>query len=268
MKTVPATNAVDQAIGRSAVYGVLARAFGYPGTAQQDGVAELLPALAAVEPAIGVEVSQLVTSRPAPALQAAAHARLFTHSSSRDCPPWETAYAAKEIFQQTQQMADIAGFYRAFGVQAIPGAERVDHIGNELEFMQFMAAKEAYAYRHMGVARVRQCRKAQRLFLRDHLACWGPAFGRRLAMLDPDGWYGRAGALLDRWLAEECRLLDVAPAKTVDEPVLSEPEPDEEGPDFSGLPLGLEGLGCPPAGPAGERASRQPGYIPLPLIET
>lgn len=268
MKTVQSQGALDEAISRSAVYGVLARAFGFPGTGQREGMTELAPALAAVAPAIGVEVSLLAESTPTREELAAEYARLFTHSSSRDCPPWETAYAAKEIFQQTQQMADIAGFYRAFGVQATPGAERVDHIGNELEFMQFMSAKEAYAYQHMGVARVRQCRKAQRLFLRDHLGCWGPSFGRRLAALDPGGWYGRAGALLQLWLMEELRRLDVTPARTVDEPVLPLPEPDEEGPDFSVSPADGEFVGCPLTGESGDRGSRWPGYVPLPLLET
>lgn len=268
MKTVQSQRALDEAIGRSAAYGVLARAFGYPDAGQRAGMAELTPALASAAPAIGAEISLLAGSIPAWEELGGEYGRQFTHSSSRDCPPWETAYAAKEIFQQTQQMADIAGFYRAFGVQSTPGAERVDHIGSELEFMQFMAAKEAYAYRHMGVARVRQCRKAQRLFLRDHLGCWGPSFGRRLAALDPSGWYGRAGSLLDRWLTEECRLLDVTPARTADEPVLPLPEPDEDGPDFS-APVGNgEFGGCPLTGQAGERGSRWTGYVPLPLLES
>jgi TorA maturation chaperone TorD len=267
MKTVHAGSAVEQAVGRSAVYGVLAQAFAFPHAGQRAAIDEVLPALAVLPEAIADDVDELVASLPEREALAADYARLFTHSTSRDCPPFETAYAAKEIFQQTQQMADIAGFYRAFGVEPAPGGERVDHICAELEFMQLLAAKEAYAYQHMGAARVRQCRKAQGLFLRDHLACWGPGLGRRLAMLDPYGWYGHAGRLLARWLEEECRALDVTPAQAADTPVLPWPEPDEEGPtDSPFLAEGLDCDGCPAVEADGAMAGAS-AFIPLSLIE-
>jgi TorA maturation chaperone TorD len=267
MKTVYAGGALEQAIGRSAVYGLLAQALAFPHAGQGAAITELLPALAALPGMVAGDADELAGSLPEREVLAVEYARLFTHSTSRDCPPFETAYAAKEIFQQTQQMADIAGFYRAFGVEVTPGGERVDHICAELEFMQLLAAKEAYAYQHMGAARVRQCRKAQRLFLRDHLACWGPGLGRRLAMLDRSGWYGRAGRLLAGWLEEECRALDVTPVQTTDTPVLPWPEPDEEGPaDSPFLAEAIDCDGCPAIEADGATAGVS-GFIPLSLIE-
>lgn len=254
-------------MARSAVYGLLARAFAYPAAAHRDVIAEIGARATELPEDVRAAVVALASELPPVAMLEAGFTRLFTHSASRDCPPFETAYTAAEIFQQAQQMADIGGFYAAFGVASAPGAERPDHICVELEFMQYLTAKEAYAASHLGAARVGQCRRAQRLFLQDHLACWAPAFGRRLATLDPEGWHGRAGRLLDAWLAQECRALRVAPTSVIDAPVAAWPAPDPG--DVCGLEETLEAescQGCPfDAGDTG--ADGLPaGALPLPLL--
>jgi len=85
---------------------------------------------------------------------------------SADLPAYESAYCGSDIFRQAQQMADIAGVYRAHGL-TVGGArrERPDHVAVELEFMAFLTAKEADALLHLGPDQVRMCREGQALFL-------------------------------------------------------------------------------------------------------
>ncbi len=252
----------DTPRARSAVYTLLARAFAYPEPAHVAAMREIGTALATAVNGLSIEAVALAAAAPEPEALAAAYTRLFTHSTSRDCPTFETAYTAQDAFQQAQQMADIVGFYRAFGVLHAPGGERPDHISAELEFMHFLALKEAYACEMLGAPRVRQCRRAQALFLRDHLACWAPAFGRRVALLDPSGWYGRAGRLLAEWMEVECQAFQVQPALAVAGPRLPWPEPDDGTCGIAG-PEGDPCAGCAPSAPPDERREA----LSLPLLE-
>lgn len=57
------------------------------------------------------------------------------------CSPYEAGYEP-DPFRGMRQMADVAGFYRAFGaVPEGPAAERPDHVACELEFLAFLAAR-------------------------------------------------------------------------------------------------------------------------------
>jgi DMSO reductase family type II enzyme chaperone len=109
----------------------------------------------------------------------------FGHAARGSCPLNEIEYGdikADPLFQP-HRLADLAAFYRAFGLQVAEDAgERHDHICLELEFMCVLAAKEAYALEHqLGAGPLAQCHDAQKKFLREHLGRWVPAFSRRLA---------------------------------------------------------------------------------------
>ena len=47
----------------------------------------------------------------------AEHRRVFSNVITLDCPPYETLFGNDHVFAQSQVMGDIAGFYRAFGVE-------------------------------------------------------------------------------------------------------------------------------------------------------
>jgi TorA maturation chaperone TorD len=132
---------------------------------------------------------------------------LFGHTSRGPVPPYETEYGTDALFLQPQEMADIAGFLRAFGlVLERDQHQRVDHIACECEFLAFLCRKEAYALEQGDDDMLEQTCKAQRLFLRDHLGRFGPAVGHKLARED-DGFYGALGQVCAAFLEGECRRL-------------------------------------------------------------
>jgi nitrate reductase assembly molybdenum cofactor insertion protein NarJ len=104
----------------------------------------------------------------------AEHRRVFGLTGSL-C--YETEYGLPHEFRQSQEMADIAGFYRAFGFEN--GGlirERPDYLSTELEFMHTLTLKEVYAREAGEQEHLEVCVDAQRKFLRDHLAHWLPLF--------------------------------------------------------------------------------------------
>ena len=76
----------------------------------------------------------------------ASYLECFGHTISKECPPYETEYGQAHIFEKSQSLADIAGFYQAFGVDLAPDLnDRLDHISVELEFMQRVSQREVRA---------------------------------------------------------------------------------------------------------------------------
>jgi DMSO reductase family type II enzyme chaperone len=108
-----------------------------------------------------------------------AHRLAFGVAAS--APPYETEYGQPHAFRQSQELADIVGFYRAFGFDVGGGVrERPDYLGVELEFMYLLACKHAYATAEGLTEAAEVCHDAQRKFLRDHLARWVGVYARRL----------------------------------------------------------------------------------------
>ncbi len=164
----------------------------------------------------------------------AAYARAFGLVVSHACPPMETEYCpSADPTHRAQVMADAAGFYRAFGVDA--RGERVDHISVILGFIAFMLEKRRFLSpdNAEGAARVAD---AQAAFVRDHVAWWIPTFAkaleRQIATIDdPDGaLLDLAGIarLLRSWVAMERMACAVEPSRRIVEPVVSNFEPCDE----------------------------------------
>ncbi len=231
------------AVARSALYAFLSRALAYPTPAHREELSEII-----VPMVIGVQtgdddadrlVREVVAGLNAPLPDSRqSHSRVFTHIEPPDYPPYETAFDSADAFRQSDVMADVAGFYRAHGLQ-VGGAERErpDHAVTELEFMAFMARKEAYALEHLGAEQVEECRRTQVSFLRDHLGRWAPAFGRRLATFCDDAFFRSVGSLLETWIETEIVAWDAEPETRLETPHPL-PPPDDGG-------CGIDPSDCP-----------------------
>jgi TorA maturation chaperone TorD len=135
----------------------------------------------------------------------AEHARLAGPSPRAGATPYGTEWggAAGEVLQY-HQLADLGGFYRAFGLElARTCDERVDHLAVELAFLQFLCLKQAHAEERGPDELVAAVRAGQMKFLAEHVLPWASACGTRLCALGADGFYGHAATLLAAFLAGE-----------------------------------------------------------------
>lgn len=140
--------------------------------------------------------------------------RLFGHTARGRVTPYETEYGIESsAFRQTQDLADINGFYTAFGLKTDPSAhQRCDHIVAECEFMCFLTRKEAWLADQSDSDSLFAVRNAQRLFLSDHIGRFGHAFAASLIKEVDNPVYAAAGHLLELLLLWECDHFGVEPA--------------------------------------------------------
>ncbi len=144
------------------------------------------------------------------------HDQIFGLVMSADCPPYETEYYPQTFsVSRSHHLADIAGFYKAFGVEPSDDhRERPDHISLELEFMGWLVAKEAHAAT-LGEGSeefLQLSREAQKSFFTDHLSWWIPAFANALAKKSTPGSFHEALAdALAAFIAAERAVLEVQP---------------------------------------------------------
>lgn len=135
---------------------------------------------------------------------------LRVFDTGRLVSPYETEYLTEKTARKPFELADIAGFYQAFGFdlnEEIDNKEPVDHIAVELEFMALMRFKEDYAAKRSQKEKEAVTRDAGLKFLDSHLAPWGLIFCRRLGRIACDEFYKRIGELCASVLSLDCRRL-------------------------------------------------------------
>lgn len=142
----------------------------------------------------------------------AEHRRVFSNVITLDCPPYETLFGNDHVFAQSQVMGDIAGFYRAFGVELSKDIhERLDHLSVEFEFMHFLAYKESYSRCHDGADKTQIVLDAQKKFVKNHIGRWVPLFCRMLVKKADSGLYKHVADLMAEWMDFETAFLGVIP---------------------------------------------------------
>ncbi len=163
---------------RAQIYCFLSHAFLYPQEDWREDWLEVTRILAALGMGNACELSPESGGGDLLSLQAE-HRRAFGLTGSLF---YETEFGLPHEFRQSQEMADIAGFYQAFGFK-VGGVlrERPDHLAVELEFMYILALKEAYAASLGQEELVEICLEAQRKFIQDHLGRWIGLFSIALA---------------------------------------------------------------------------------------
>jgi TorA maturation chaperone TorD len=238
----------DLALARGVLYRALALGFRRPDQASLSTLvapaasaalreaARLLEEETASAGGLGAAVEAVLARRPTDVDAAAArYDTLFGHAVRGRVCLYETEYGPGFLFQQPHALADLMGFYRAFGfeVRRQP-AERADHVGCECEFMGLLwlkAAVLASPEPPLGGAEAADTREATagaaRRFLADHLGRVAPALAASLGREDPDGWYDALGRLLLRVVAHDAARLGVAigPATLALDPVVDDATP-------------------------------------------
>jgi TorA maturation chaperone TorD len=178
-----------------------------------------------------LDISRLVAALPASSVELRAeYDRVFGLVLCRECPPYETEYhPAEETFLRAQQLADVAGFYRAFGLQpSRQRPERPDHLSLELEFMAFLLMKKRLADGTEAEAPERRetCEAALRGFFREHFSWWTPSFATGLRRKAAGGFYHQLACVLAALLPLERERFQVPPPRQPLPPALIE-RPEE-----------------------------------------
>ncbi|MGH7254612.1 MAG: TorD/DmsD family molecular chaperone, partial [Nitrospirales bacterium] len=142
----------------------------------------------------------------------AEHRRVFSNVITLDCPPYETLFGNDHVFAQAHVLGDIAGFYKAFGVELSRDIhERMDHLSVELEFMHFLCYKESYARCHDGAEKTQVVVDAQKKFVKDHIGRWVPLFCRMLTKKADYGFFRHLAELMSDCMDFETAYLAVKP---------------------------------------------------------
>lgn len=209
-----------QTLARSALYKLLSVAFLPPEEGTREilsGIDRILPLLpeeerAAIAPLVARLEADSPHLDPLPE-----YTRLFGVGLA--ATPYETEYDPLASARKGHRLADLSGFYEAFGMR-LAGHRKdfPDHVAAELEFMAIVSLNAARAADE-GLAEARAaCDDAARKFLADHLGTWAPAFADRVEAATQDRFYRVAARLLREFVRAECRFLGVEPLPAAEAP--------------------------------------------------
>lgn len=215
----------------------------FPSLAQGDlGLGELPPER--IEPAalgIWLEQDADTTER--------IYRTIFGFVVARDCPPYETEFCHwNDPTFRANQMADIAGFYQAFGLRPDDARpECVDHVSLQLDFVAELLRRIVYLKSHQDAEGTSEhlsvCSDALSAFLKDHLCWWAPTFAgcleRRIDELMRQGvipgdlaaWRAcrEIARILRAWIAYERVQAGIDPVRQIISPQVAPlPAHDEE----------------------------------------
>src|SRR3989338_8522435 len=148
MTSVDAEIEVSRSLQRAAVYRLLGGAFVSPTPARLEELA--LAAATAATAATGRlrdKLARLAIAASGAEPVATANEHVFLFGRQVRCSPYESAYSGLSPFgDKTARLADVAGFYEAFGVgPAAAQPDMEDHVGAELGVMSALGLKEADA---------------------------------------------------------------------------------------------------------------------------
>jgi hypothetical protein len=193
---------------------------------------DVLAELAHVEPALS-------TGR----LDRAALDRIFALGR---VAPYEASCSPASIGGHTAKLADVSGFYRAFGFHVT--GERPDHVTAELEFTCWLLAAEAAARRAGDNDRAEVCDEARSAFVRDHLGGWLDELADQIAAREPTSPVGRLVRAAARFVEAEAsrqgvEIVAVPVVRPWDD--VDGPTPGNAIPDGSGDVGGDELPRCP-----------------------
>lgn len=204
---------VQLVLGRSAVYEALSLAFAHPEPEVLERLTILLEDLEdhAITRLFGLQ-PRITAIREALAAASteelsAEHVRLFRGQVL--CSPHETEYE-RDSFAKASQLADIAGFYQAWGMQTSNSHRSMpDFVGTELEFMALVTRKQVYATARSWPTRRALAIDAAHDFLNTHLSRWVHAFAQDVRAATDESSAGHYFAAVARML-EQFVVMDIS----------------------------------------------------------
>lgn len=198
---------------------------GYPNEGFIDDVNTLLmgpgtqPACAAIAPddwrGIMATLAEALHGGPGMETMRSDYIDLFDRNRSGNSL-YETEFGKDRAMRKSHELADLAGFYRAFGLLAADEdglREMPDHISVELEFYAYLLLKEEsllQAGDHDGVAIVADARKK---FLADHLGRFARAIAERPGVA-AHGYFGPLFRWCEALVKNECGRMGAEPEAT------------------------------------------------------
>lgn len=134
----------------------------------------------------------------------------FDHGKER-VPLYETEYGRMRGLAKGKDLADVMGFYNAFGFELAgePAAEPPDHVAIELEFYALLLYKQALLVEDAEGWDIVQ--HARERFLVDHLGAYLAALAAR-PTVEADPVYGPVFRWCAALVERECALAQVKPA--------------------------------------------------------
>lgn len=127
-------------------------------------------------------------------------------------PPYESVYLSEsgQVFQESTIV--VLNEYRRFGLSLVDWCkgEPPDHISFELDFMRFLCAEEAEAWKAADFGKVSTLLRAEKAFLENHLLTWVPKLCQNIKVYGQLGLFKGLADLtegwirLDRDLVQEC----------------------------------------------------------------
>ena len=196
------------AASRSSLYRRLGEAFAFPSDAFVEAVAagRFVQDLLSEATALPFELPIEGELRGGGALEQE-YIRLFEVGPGRPpCPLYEGSHRGGRM----KIMEELVRFYEHFGLQPDPG-DQPDHLCAELEFMHYLAFKEAAALSKGGPAQAFVL--AQRDFLDRHLCRWLPRLRQRLETLEPPPFYAALTRFAEAFAAADLTFLKGRRAK-------------------------------------------------------
>lgn len=147
---------------------------------------------------------------------------LFGVEEGRTVSPYELTYLPGPLMTNIRKLADLSGFYEAFGLEVNPRwNDRRDHLCYLLEFLATLSIREAYLRVEgddRGVAIVCDARCQ---FLEDHLGRWYWRFTDEVSQRT-DGFYAVLADLLAAVVEDEIGRFELEPAWVPDDPEVTE----------------------------------------------
>lgn len=129
---------------------------------------------------------------------------------------YETEYGRGRAMVKGNELADIGGFYKAFGFE-LGGEgsvhEMLDHVSVELEFYALLKMKQEYLSRENDAEGIEIVQDARKKFLKEHLGRFIGAIGKRPGVVG-SLFYSALFDCYVKLVEKECTLLGIVPEVT------------------------------------------------------